>query len=249
MARGIDEIGIKKLIDEIKGRSAAWTDLKESTKLSEKSLTRYLKYLEFWGLAKKNDVGNWDWFERVPTYKTEHDYQTALNHSKKLRDILAGFFSVAMLKPELFQKRESLPLKTRDSLFLTDRVREHLKTGYPSLYAEVVDFDKLIELRNEIKEELKLKESTIEKDRLFEYVASFHKLKRYAIPKKHWKDVEKLVNKIGPERQALIERTDQNCAKDFVKISKEVWELAFKIEHGEPLLGSCGLCPKSKVAS
>ena len=212
-------------------------------------MTRYLKCLEFWGLAKKNDAGNWDWFEKVPIYKTEHDYRTALNHSRKLLDTLAGFLSVDMRKPELFQKRQSLPLKTQDNLFLNDRVREHLKTGYPSLYAEIVDFDRLIELRNEIKEDLKTNESKIEKDRMLEYVASFRKLKRYAIPKKHWKDVEKLVNRIGPERQSFIERTEENYIKSFIKINNEMRHLAFKVNHGEPLLGSCGLCPKSKVVS
>jgi hypothetical protein len=32
-------------------------------------------------------------------------------------------------------------MKIRDDLFLSDRVREHLKTGYPSVYVKVIDFD------------------------------------------------------------------------------------------------------------
>jgi hypothetical protein len=249
VARGIDEVGVKKVLDEIKEKQASWTDLKEKTKLSDKSLTRYLKCLEFWDLARKNDAGNWDWFERARTYRTEHDYQTALNHSKKMLNTLAGFSSVALLKPELFQERENLPPKTQDSLFLYDRVREHLNSGYPSLYSEVADFEKLTELRNEIKKELKLKEAKIDSDRLFEYVGDFHRLKRYAIPKKHWKDVEKVINKIGSERQALVERTEENYTKSYLRISKAMLELSYKIEHGEPLLGLCKLCPKSRVAS
>jgi hypothetical protein len=249
VARGINEIAMKKIVDEIRKKPASWTDLKEKTKLPEKSVTRYLKTLEFWELAKKNDAGYWDWYERVRNYETEHDYNIALKHSKKLLDILAGFFGVSMIHPEWFQKREVQSLKTLDDLYFSDRVREHLKTGYLSLYEEVVDFDKLIELRNEIRKELAMHESKIEKEKMLEYVAHFRSLKRYVIPKKHWKEVDRLVCQIGPERQAFVEETQKNYNESLVKISNELRRLIFMVEHGEPLLGSCELCPKLKVGN
>jgi hypothetical protein len=247
MARGVSEEAIKKIIDEIRKKPASWSDLKEKTKLPEKSLTRYLKSLEFWGLAKKNDAGYWDWHERVRIYETEHDYNIAVNHSKKLLDTMTGFFGVSTIHAAWFQNREAQSPKTQDQLFLSATVREHLKTGYPSLYAEVVDFDKIIDLRNAIKEELATHESKIEKEKMFEYVAHFRLLKRYLIPKKHWKEVDKLVNRIGLERQAAIEQTQKNYNESLVRISNELRLLTFRVEHGEPLLGSCTLCPKSKV--
>jgi len=249
VARGIDKLGIKKVIDEIRKKPLSWADLKASTVLPESTLNRYLSYLEFWDLAKKNDEGYWDWYERVRTYKTEHDYNVALEHSKKLLSTLQGFFGVFMINPDWAQRRDTQSSKMRDELYLSEMLREHLRTGYPLLFAEVVNFDKLVELRNSIAVELSTHGSKIEKGKVVEYVTNFRRLKAYAIPKKYRKEVEKIVASILPKRLGFIEQTDKNYNESLIKFSNELRRLVFKVDQGEPLMGICDLCPKSKVLS
>lgn len=249
MARGIDKHGIKKLIDEIRKKPLSWTDLQASTNLPESTLNRYLGYLEYWDLAKKNEDGYWDWYERVRTYKTEHDYDVALEHSKKLLSALEGVFGVFMINPDWIQKPAKRSSKMRDELFLSEMVREHLRTGYPLLFSEVVNFDKLAELENSIAVELSIDGSKIEKSKVVAYVANFRRLKSYAIPKKVREEVENIVVSTSPKRLGFIEKTHQNFDESLIKVSNGLRRLVFRVDHGEPLLGICDLCPKSKVLS
>ena len=249
MARGIDEQGIKKIIDAVKEKPLSWTDLKAITKLPDSTLNRYLVYLETWKLIKKDTAGYWNWYERVRTYETEHDYKTALEHSKKLTKTLEGFFGVSMIHPEWFQKQVVLSSKACDALYLSDMLREHLRTGYPLLFAKVMDFKTLIELRNKIGKELTFEGTKMEREKVVKYVANFQRLKTYVIPKKYRSEVEKIVAGVEPERLSFIEQTDSNYDESLIQISSELRQLMFKVEHGEPLQGVCDLCPRSKVSS
>ena len=82
---------------------------------------------------------------------------------------------------------------------------------------------------------------------LIEYIARFRRLKEYAVPKKYRKQVEKMVANIEPERLNLIEQTGKSYTESLLKIEDALRRLTFQVEHGEPLLGTCDLCPKSKV--
>jgi hypothetical protein len=246
MVRELIKEKIKQLITILKKEPANWSDLKRATGLPDKTLGRYLDYVEYWGLAKKNDLG-WRWFENFRTCETEHDYQLAMNHSRKLLDTLAGFFQVSINKPEWYKDRGTLPGKMKEKLLLCDMAREHLKTGYPKLYAEIVAFEKLIEQRNELAESFGVYKPKIDQDKLIEYIGNFTLLKQYIIPKEHRKEVEQLVTIIGPERLALIERTDKNYTESLIKISNELRRLVLMVEHGEPLEGNCQFCPKIKI--
>jgi predicted transcriptional regulator len=86
-------------------------------------------------------------------------------------------------------------------------------------------------------------------DKVVEYVASYQKLKAYVIPMKLRKEVERIVANIGSERLSYIEETMENYDRKIQKISNELRRLMFKVDHGEPLLGTCDLCPKSTVSS
>jgi hypothetical protein len=249
VARGIDRYGIKKIIDELEKKPLSWADLKASTKLSDSTLSRYLSYLELWGLAKKNEEGHWDWYERVRTYETEHDYEVALEHSKKLLSTLDGDFGIITINPDWVHQRNTLSSNMRDKLCLSEMVREHLRTGYPLLFSEVVNLDKLVELRSSIAVELSTPESKIEKGNVIEYVANFRRFKAYIIPKKYRKEVEKIVANILPKRLDLIEQTEKRYGESLIKVFNELHRLEFKVDHGEPLMGICDLCPKSKVLS
>ena len=235
---------IKQIITSLKEKPETWSDLKKVTSLPDKTLDRYLDYMEYWGLAQKSDAG-WQWFENVRTYETEHDYELAINHSKKLLDTIAGL-PVSIDHPELFRNRRTLPMKTRDALVLSDMAREHLKTGYPQIYAETVALEKLTDQRREMAESLKVYDPKIDKEKLPEYIINFN-IKKYAIPKKHWKEVEKLVNTVGPERVAFIKETEKNYTENLIKNTNELRTLIFTVEHGEPLHGLCQLCPKIKI--
>lgn len=246
MARELIKEKIKQIITTLKKEPASWSDLKKVTNLPDKTLDRYLDCLEYWGLARKSDA-DWHWFENVRTYETEYDYQLALNHSLKLIDTLGGFFPLSIGHSEWFKNKKTLPVKTNDDLLLCDMAREHLKTGYPKKYAEIVSFEELIEQRRILAESLGAYNSKMEKEKLIEFVANFTILKSFVIPKEHRKEVEKMVNVIGPERLALIEKTHKDYTESLIKTSDELRHLIFTVEHGEPLLGICELCPKSKI--
>ena len=247
VARGIDKFGIKKIIDELRKKPLNWVDLKAIVNLPESTLNRYLDYLEFWGIAKKNDAGLWDWHERVRTFETEHDYTMALAHSNKLLSNIRNHFGASLIAPELFEKQVIRYPEARDKLYLIDMMREHLRTGYPPLFAEVASFDKLVELKNTLELELPNHGSKMERAMLIEYIARFRRLKEYTVPKKYRKQVEKMVANIEPERLDLIEQTGKSYTESLLKIEDALRRLTFQVEHGEPLLGTCDLCPKSKV--
>jgi len=246
VARELIKEKIKQIIMTLKKEPSRWSDLKKVTGLPDKTLDRYLDYVEYWGFAQKID-DCWRWFENVRRYDTEYDYQLAMNHSTKLLEILAGFFLPSISQPEWFKDRRKLPVKTNDELILCDMVREHLKTGYPSIYVGIVALEDQIEEKKEVAENLGVYKSKIEQEKLMDYIAHFALLKQYIIPKKHRKEVERLVSIIGPKRLALIERTHKNYIESFIKTSNELRRLSFTIEHGEPLQGICELCPKIKI--
>ena len=247
LARELAKEKIKQIIDALKEKNMAWSDLKRLSGMPDKTLDRYLNYLQYWGLAKKNREGSWEWFERARVYETVHDYQLAIEHSKKLLKTMEGFFSVTVINADWFQKRERLPVKTQWELEACDFVRAHLKTGYPQLHAEIANIEEQIHLTQKIILEMKAYKPKIDDEHLLEYIARFPNLKKYAIPKEHWKEVERLVNCITPEKQSLIQRIDANYSKSIVDFSNELRRLMYTVEHGEPLKGSCELCPKASV--
>ncbi len=246
MARELAKEKLKQIIDALKEEDAAWSDLKKISGLPDKTLDRYLDYLEYWELARKNEQRSWQWFERFRVYETEHDYKLAIEHSKKLLKTLEGFFGLSVIKSDWFQRRKQLPVKTQEELDLCDMVRAHLETGYPQLHSEIVDIEKQMSLRREISKELEVYKPKIEEKHLLEYIANYSLLK-YAIPKKHWKEIERLVNCITPEKQNLIERTNTNYQESIVNFSNDLRHLVYTVEHGEPLKGVCKLCPNAKT--
>ena len=247
MARELIKEKIKQIVTILKKEPANWSDLKKITSLADKTLDCYLHYLEYWGFVQKSDNG-WQWFENIRTYETEHDYQLAINHSRKLIDTLGGFFPLSIDHSEWFKNKKVLPIKTNDELILCDMVRDHLKTGYPKIYSEILVFEELIEQRNLLAESLGEYNSKIEKVKLIEFVANFTVLKSYVIPKAFRKEVEKIVKAIGPDRLSLIEKAHKNYVESLMKTSNELRHLTFVVEHGEPLLGTCEFCPKSKIS-
>jgi hypothetical protein len=249
LARGIDEQEIKKIIDAIRVKPSSWTDLKDLTNLSDSSLNRYLRYLETWKLIKKDIAGNWCWYENFRTYETEHYYKIALEHSKKLMKTLGGFFGVSMIYPEAFKKQVKQSAKTRDGLFLSAMIREHLRTGSPSLFAKILEFNNIVALRNKIADELTPQKVKIEKYKIVEYVVNFQRLRTYPIPRKYRGVIEKIIASIEPKRMNFIKQVHDNFNESFIQISNELNLLSFKVEHGEPLEGVCDLCPKSKVSN
>jgi len=237
---------IEEIITTLKQEPATWSDLKKLTGLADKTLDRYLKYIEYWGFATKGDAG-WQWFENVRTFETEYDYELALNHSKKLVDTIANSFPGSIDHKELFKNREMLPTETLDKLLLCDMVREHLKTGYPQVYAETIALEKLTDQGREITERLQEHKPKIDKEKLLEYIANFSTTNKYAIPKAHLGEVEKLVRTIGPGQAAFIKEIEKDYIESLIKNTNELRTLTFKVEHGEPLHGLCQLCPKIKI--
>jgi hypothetical protein len=241
----------KKTWNELANLKIKLSDIKER-RIPEKTLTRILKdYLEYLGLAWKDDEGYWNWFENIRTCETEHDYILAINHSKNLIDSLDHSVMVASLIPETFEKWKEMPThpKQREISSLRDASEEHLKTGYPSLYAEIVEFRNLRREKERVTVELQ-KEAHfhVDMDDLLEAIGRYLNFK-WSVEKKYRKKIEILVGKLPKERLETVKEIHSKETEQILKIDRELKGLVLKIENGEPLRGVCNLCPKIKVAT
>lgn len=248
MARELAKEKIKEIIDIIKEKPVTWIDLKENTNLPDKTLSRYLDYVNYWGLAKKSESGYWEWFERIRTYETEKDYNLAIRHSKKISEALNGILPASLNNPALFKNWWIEP-ESNDQLILRERAREHLKTGYPRIYTEIVEFEELLNqeiqyAQNELFIVSDSRKLTIES--LLQYTGKFRSCK-FAVPKEYWKEIELIVKKITPTQLEFLEETEKKRWDRLLKIAGELRQIMLQVEHGEPLLGSCSLCPTIKV--
>jgi hypothetical protein len=249
LARELAKEKIKQLIDALREKPATWSDLKEIAGLPDKSLDRYLEYLKYWGLARKIKSGYWDWFERIRLDETEHGYNLAINHSKKLLDVLVSVFPLSVVHPDWFKKQETvLDQPQRDLKDLSDMVEQHLKTGYPQIYAEIVAFKNLVAQETEMAESLQAYRPKIAGDQLVEYLGTLRLIPaKYAIPKKYRKEVERIANSITQEQLVSLEKISEKHQEGVIKISKELRGLQLKVEHGDPLQGMCEFCPKARI--
>ena len=197
-----------------------WSELKAKLGLPERTLTRILDYLQYWGLAKKpkeqGRFGYWYWFEYVEPYKTREDYEMALKHSEELflglDAILAEEVNLWLLLPHSIADVTGRNIITEGN-DLKPFVEEHLKTGYPTIRRKLIEFRKpLSELRNLRKYHVK--------DMFGTYILS-------------WVNTPKPIKQV--EKQRL---------ESFRELADSLLVLKLKVKMGEPFKGSCRLCPQ-----
>lgn len=175
----LNQDNIKKVIAELRKGPVGWTDLKDATKIQDKTLARILEgYLHYWGLAEKTNDEKWAWYEHVKIIRSVEEYKIFLEHSEKLiLGIKSLVYNVEKLGGDELVKNFA-GVNTREKYVkdacrveldrgvldeLEARFVEHLKTGYNVLFNKNMKLRELEDayskedkgLRKEIIKELK----------------------------------------------------------------------------------------------
>lgn len=237
---------MKPVINALRGGKKTWSDLVKLD-IPEKTLDRILKdYLKYWDLAKKE--GNyWVWYEHSRFFKSKHDYDLAIEHSRKLLPAFQNMLEVALVDrhplysyakehlgfyPEIYKKLEKL-----EELF-SDRVRYLFqKYGHRVLTPdrfEVMHFEKrkgkgfFGKLFGEsvlVKEDIMLAIDLSKAEP--NEIKELHELRDLLASAKTFNERFEIYRELAGDVSLLIR----------------------KVEIGlEPLEGKCSLCPKIEIA-
>lgn len=125
------------MIDKLQQRSWRFKELMVETEISEKTLWRILKELEFYGLAVKKTDGAWGWYLCKRTF-SPRDYELMIKHS---RHVIFGARVRARFgerdAQDIAHTSAYALLRSYDKGALERDFPEfagHLKTGYQDLF-------------------------------------------------------------------------------------------------------------------
>jgi len=256
VGRPLGKVAIRKVIESLREGPKSWGELKKLG-IKERALSRILtEYLGYWGLVEKTEEGDWIWYEYKRTYDSEREYELAFEHSGKLIEGL-DLIPVAVDLGDFFRKSQ-YGLKGKRKANLAEAFRLHLKTGYPEAYERMIELQDVRtgreriadEIRQEFPKECRRVLIQSPKDLgphfLIEYLNRFL-TNEGRVPREHRGNMKKIANLI---RQDKIDRIKDNKATTtniYLEFTSEIERIRMKIEHGEPLLGLCDLCPKVSV--
>jgi len=229
LGKQLDKANIKKVINALREEPMKWSELKVELEIPERKLSRILEYLEECGLAKKHEddgrFGRWFWYEYLKTYETREDYEIALRHSEELflglDAILAEEVNLWLALPHPLSDVEE-PNVITEGNELKPFAEEHLKRGYPATY------EKLIEFRKPMSELQKLNEKAGLDDTLLGMFGRYQP---------SWVDTPEPIKHL--EKQRL---------ESFRELADCFLAIKLKVKMGEPLWGSCQLCPKVHIS-
>jgi hypothetical protein len=254
---------IKPVISILREGKKTWSDLEKiSIKLSEseeklipqKTLNRILKdYLEFWGLVRKED-SYWVWYENARVFRSSQEYDIAIEHSRKLLPALQNM----------------LEIKAKDRHIFYSAAKEHLRS-YPEIFQRLEVFEK--EFNERVRELLEKYGKYIMmpdkfmmwdpvkvkgKGFLGKFFSQTEFIKRdipymIRLPQNEVKDFEEFEK--TEEYRELDELRDflddtkrfNERFKIYGELTGDIAGLCLKIEMGQPLEGTCSLCPKIKL--
>ena len=240
MGRGLQKEYIKKVIEALREEPIKWTELKTKLKIPERTLSRILEYLQDCGLAKKHKedggrFGRWFWYEHLKTYETREDYEIALRHSEELflglDAILAEEINLCLLLPHPLSDLKGRNLITEGNE-LKPFAEEHLKSGYPTIYKKLMEFREALSKLQKLKEHYNIKD-----------VFSHFKVYREDFP-------EHLSARFKSPREDTpkpIKRLRKQRLESFRELADHFLAITLKVKMGEPLRGSCQLCPKVHI--
>jgi hypothetical protein len=241
MGRGLNVANFKKVIDRLRQKSMTWSEIAEETKLPKRTVSRVLDSLAFWSLAKKDERSEyWVWSEYFKPFETEHDYNLAIYHSKNLIDALLGVVMV-----DIFKEKTADP-KVEEFKILRLMAEEHLRTGYPNIFAELEKYKILMEKREAVAEEIGRIDPALEFGDLLRDV-SYYLNTKFAVQEKYRKNAERLIRKLSPDRIEFIKQVERERTKLFLRIAGLLQGVKLQVENGEPLHGACRLCPRAKI--
>ena len=266
----------KILIDKIKeGSPIAWHELKKATNLADKTLSRALDNLEYWGLIKKDEKRSWNWFEFIVTYESEAEHKIALEHSKNLDKGLLELYNDVLKrteKPTLFSPHfgmEGAEISTMESM-----VEEHAKTAYPKLEELINNFNDIMVKRYYLLDETRklvsiLKIVNVERESSeFDLIKNLANWKNYLffrgtepeneykweteykwkVPKEYRKNINRLMKEIPTEKIKQITEIENNLLQVAMELLDEIQKLHMQILlKNLPLKGKCQFCPNIKI--
>ena len=252
MTRYLDKDRIRMVINAVREKPMSWTELIRLG-IPEKSLNRVLvEYLSYWGLVEKDSsTGLWTWFQHASAFRGIHDYNVALDHSKEL---LKGFHFIFMALGWPGFLREKPPGIKGEEIFLLKKAAEdHLRTGYPDVFQDSQEamqekenaravlakeiWGPLHSLKNLNWKDPRL----VMLDDIYDYLPVVH-----LIPKNK-KDVRKIIEKIPGEKLNTFREIGDRVTEIHLKSCSEIQEIIMRIDNGEPLKGSCSLCPRISI--
>jgi len=163
-------------------------------------------------------------------FASKADYEAALKHSK---DLVLGLEAILAEDPRWFPQEAGWAFQVRtEGIGLKQFAEEHLRKSYRSIYQKV-------EAYREMKEKYKL---ILMQKGYSEGVINFVLYGTQSIPQMReqpWSRSEK------PPKE-LEEIMDQRFSA-YVEVRREIRLLEHKVGNGEPLDGSCQLCPKVRI--
>jgi hypothetical protein len=267
----------KRIIDIIREKQpVAWTELKKFTQqLPDKTLSRSLEYLAYWGLIKKDEEGHWNWYENIRTYDSETEYNLAIEHSRNLDRGLQGLYDRIL---ERAKKPDSFPLlklngqdywESFETSSMENMAFEHAKTVCPEFVTQYEQFQKLMIERYELQKEIRqlvhnLKIGEVEKKKSeFDILKNIYHWKEYSnakkakinpdemwkwlVPKEYRKNIARLIEKVPQEKLERIMKLEAENMELAISLTDRIQELHIQIMNGRPLQGKCELCPKIVV--
>ena len=221
MGKQFDKKSMKKVIGALREEPREWSELKTELGIPERTLSRILEFLQDCGLAHKEDgrFGRWYWFEYLRTYETREDYGIALKHSEEL---FLGFDAILAEEVNLW-------------LFLPHPIAD--VTGR-NIVTEGNDLKPFVE------EHLKTGYPTIRR-KLIEFrkpLSELRNLRKYHVRYVFGTYIPSWVNTPKP-----IKQVEKRRLESFRELADSFLVLKLKVEMGQPLNGSCQLCPKVHV--
>jgi hypothetical protein len=272
MRRKLAKEQIKTIIDAIRESSKNTKELRDYLKakgksIPEKTFYRILtEYLPLWGLAYKDEDGRWSWFLKKQPFENKHAYDLAIEHSKRImfgesdsRDGEVYWGIPANINT--FERYAQGTWKT-DNAHVTEFL-QHLKTGYPDLFAQLEEFKELYRQRQEIMQRIESKNPEhFQKYWLFDQFPTFLKEQDEARIRffsslggngvdAHKKALEKQRAEYGSvfseeDLKRLVELEERLMAI-YEKGGGKLLRIEKTVQNETPLEGWCDYCPDKLV--
>lgn len=138
--------------------------------IPQRSVTHILKqYLEYWGLVKKEEgkFGRWYWYEEIREYRSKAHFEVFMDHTRELATALTVLlqydYTLPPQEPGYTLEGIREIIDKQDFRYRLPFAEEHLRTGYPEIYGQMLELRRLKRekdamkgpLVNKIEEEVK----------------------------------------------------------------------------------------------
>ena len=246
----------KKVINLLKIRKRKHKELVEESGIGERTIDRILAELDALGLVKKEEekgkrkpFGYWRWYIYIKKY-TPKEYDVAIKHSKEL---MLGFQPFLETNPNPLLSYRSRPhpqsletspirndlIKLRiESYRLSVYAEEHLQTGYPEVYQNLIDFRQLFLKVQQMKPNVRVCTENMKGER------------RLVLSR----DLKGVILEFGGHPLFFNEEdkkfyynfveTEKSMLEKYQKLAAGIHRIRMSVEHGwNPLEGRCRICP------